>query len=131
MGAMNRVVIVASRESYRTGDFLAAAALLRAEAVVASDAPPPFAEAGQIAVDLDDPSAAAATIANLVPQPDAVIAIDDQGAAVAAEASRLLGLAHNPQSAVAAADAPAVGGSRSRPAVVSNGPTGCGSGDGR
>ena len=102
MGAMNRVVIVASRESYRTGDFLAAAALLRAEAVVASDAPPPLAEAGQIAVDLDDPPAAAATIANLVPQPDAVIAIDDQGAAVAAEASRLLGLAHNPRSAVAA-----------------------------
>lgn len=99
---MNRVVIVASRESYRTGDFLAAAALLRAEAVVASDAPPPLAEAGQIAVDLDDPPAVAATIANLVPQPDAVIAIDDQGAAVAAEASRLLGLAHNPRSAVAA-----------------------------
>ena len=99
---MNRVVIVASSESYRTGDFLAAAALLRAEAVVASDAPPPFGEVGQIAVDLNDPPAAAAAIANLVPQPDAVIAIDDQGTAVAAEASRLLGLAHNPPSAVGA-----------------------------
>lgn len=93
---------MAAKESYRTGDFTEAASLLRVDAVVATDAIPPVDAAGQIRIDLADVARAAATIAALEPRPDAVVAIDDQGVVVAAEAAKLLGLDHNPPSAVRA-----------------------------
>jgi hypothetical protein len=98
---MKRVVIVASGQSYRTGDFLAAAELLQLEPIVATDVIPPL-DGAQIQVDLADPAGASEVIRVLDPPPDAVVAIDDQGVAVAARAAAALGLAHNPIEAVAA-----------------------------
>ena len=102
MGPVKRIVIVAAKESYRTGDFLAAASLLRIDAVVATDAVPPVAGRAQIQIDLAKPEKAAAVIAALEPRPDAVIAVDDQGVVVAAEAAAALGLKSNAPSAVRA-----------------------------
>jgi len=101
MVPMKRVVIVASGQSYRTGDFVSAAELLQVEAIVASDVAPPI-PGGQLQIDLADPSAASAVIGTLEPSPDAVVAIDDQGVAVAARTAQDLGLAHNPLDAIAA-----------------------------
>jgi biotin carboxylase len=101
MGVVKRVVIVASGQSYRTGDFVAAAGLLQVEPIVATDVVPPVA-GGQIQIDLTDPAGAARRIASLHPPPDAVVAIDDQGVEVAAVAAADLGLVHNPPHAVAA-----------------------------
>jgi biotin carboxylase len=101
MVSMKRVVIVASGRSYRTGDFLAAAALLQVEAIVASDVAAPIPGV-QLQIDLADPAAASAVIGALDPSPDAVVAIDDQGVAVAARAAQDLGLGHNPLGAIAA-----------------------------
>ncbi|MBT8212874.1 MAG: phosphoribosylglycinamide synthetase, partial [Acidimicrobiia bacterium] len=98
---MKRVVLVASGQSYRTGDFVSAAELLQVEAIVASDVAPPIT-GGQLQVDLDDPVAASAVIGGLEPTPDAVVAIDDQGVQVAARAAQDLGLLHNPLRAIAA-----------------------------
>ena len=98
---MPRVVIVASQHSYRTADFVEAARALQTEPVVASDAPPPL-PGSQIQIDLDDPVAAARVIEAEVPDAAAVIAIDDQGVAVAAAAATALGLAANDPTAVAA-----------------------------
>jgi len=101
MRTMKRVVIVASGQSYRTGDFVRAAELLQVEAVVATDVTPPV-PGPQLRVDLDDPESAARDIVSLTPVPDAVVAIDDQGVEVAARATRDLGLVHNPVAAVEA-----------------------------
>ncbi len=101
MVPMRRVVIVASGQSYRTGDFVKAAELLQIEPIVAADVPPPV-PGEQIQIDLADPAAASTRIGALSPAPDAVVAIDDQGVAVAALASADLGLQHNPVEAVAA-----------------------------
>jgi len=98
---MKRVVIVAGRSSYRTADFLAAASLLRLEAVIAGDGDLPAGGTG-LAVDLDDVAGAAAAIAAQHPNVDAVIAMDDQGVMTAAAAAGLLGLRHNSLESVAA-----------------------------
>ncbi|MEZ5175402.1 MAG: ATP-grasp domain-containing protein [Acidimicrobiia bacterium] len=101
---MDRVVIVASCESYRIGDFIAAARSLRVTPVVATDAASPFAaeKARSIVVDLDDPETAAAEIKDSVPHARAVVPVDDQGVRVAAAAAGALGLPTNPAHAVAA-----------------------------
>lgn len=101
MDAVKRAVIVAAKESYRTGDFVEAAALLRIDAIVATDAAPPL-DGRQLRIDLSDPSAAAEVIGAVRPRPDAVVGIDDRGVVVAAEAARLLGLEHNSPDAVSA-----------------------------
>ena len=101
MATMKRVVIVASSQSYRTGDFLSAARLLGVEPIVVSDGEPTLPGA-QVRIDLADPDGAVEAIRALEPTPDAVIAIDDQGVSLAARASRKLGLATNPAQAVAA-----------------------------
>lgn len=98
---MRRLVIVASRHSYRTGDFVTAAGILGVEPIVVSDAPPPVA-GEQLQVDLADPPGAAEQIAAAVPDAAAVVAIDDQGVRVAAAAAAVLGLPHNSPSAVEA-----------------------------
>ncbi|MBT8215247.1 MAG: ATP-grasp domain-containing protein [Acidimicrobiia bacterium] len=98
---MTQVVVVASSQSYRTGDFVRAASLLQADVVVASNAPIPLG-AKQVRVDLADPKAAARAIQAAVPHAAAVVAVDDQGVAAASHAARLLGLEHNPPKSVAA-----------------------------
>ncbi|NND13263.1 MAG: hypothetical protein HKO10_04810, partial [Acidimicrobiia bacterium] len=99
---MNRVVIVASAESYRTADFLGAARLLRLDVVIASDGLSPIADASRVHIELADVERAAIEIASIEPTPDAVVAIDDQGVLIAAAASQLLGVSCNPTSAVEA-----------------------------
>jgi hypothetical protein len=99
---VNRVAIVASKQSYRVRDFLKAASLLRIDSVVATNAPLLLPESRQIQIDLEDPDSAASAIAALRPRPDAVVATDDQGVVIAAEAAALLGLKHNAPAAVRA-----------------------------
>ncbi len=100
-----RVLLVLASGTYKAADFLVAASSLSAEVVVVSDhllAVP--AEGRALTVDLDDPDAAAATIAAFAADRpvDAVVAADDRGVVAAAVAARRLGLAHNPPAAVAA-----------------------------
>jgi biotin carboxylase len=102
MGSMPTVVIVASCESYRTGDFIRAARSQRLDVVIATDAESPFDDQADrsILVDLDDPAAAGAAIAIGVPDANAVVAVDDQGVVAAAQASLKLGLPTNPLAAI-------------------------------
>jgi len=100
-----RVVLVLPTSTYRAGDFVDAAGALGASVVVVSDQAPVLGRAdASAAVDLDDPVAAAAAIAGLDDRRgvDAVVAVDDRGVLVAAEAAATLGLPHNPPAAVAA-----------------------------
>jgi phosphoribosylaminoimidazole carboxylase (NCAIR synthetase) len=103
MGSVNKVVIVAGCESYRTSDFLSAAALLRLETIVATDAPPPIEDTGgHLEIELDDPERAAVQIVDAHPGAAAVIAVDDGGVQTAAIAAKALELPHNRPEAVAA-----------------------------
>jgi hypothetical protein len=100
---VKKVVIVSGCESYRTGDFLAAASLLRLDAVVATDAPAPIdGTSGHLEIDLGDPALAAARIVAAVPDAAAVVAVDDEGVYAAALAAEALSLPHNPSEAVTA-----------------------------
>jgi hypothetical protein len=100
---VKKVVIVSGCESYRTGDFLAAASLLRLDAVVATDARAPIdGTSGHLEIDLGDPALAAARIADAVPDAAAVVAVDDEGVSAAALAAEALQLPHNPPEAVTA-----------------------------
>ncbi|MGH9002976.1 MAG: ATP-grasp domain-containing protein, partial [Acidimicrobiia bacterium] len=102
---MARVLILLPSATYRAPDFLAAAARLGAEVVVASEVAQTIDMGDRaLVLPLDDPGAAAAAIvASAGRHPlDAVVAVDDQGVLVAALAGARLGLAHNPPAAVAA-----------------------------
>src|ERR1700720_2629047 len=105
---MPRVLLLLPTTTYRTPDFLAAAARLHAEVVVASEEAStlePLNPAGLLALDFRDPAACArraAEFARTFPI-DAVVGVDEDtavaGAAIAAE----LGLRHNPVDSVQAA----------------------------
>ncbi|MGE3836192.1 MAG: acetyl-CoA carboxylase biotin carboxylase subunit family protein, partial [Acidimicrobiia bacterium] len=99
---MPRVVLVLPTATYRATDFVLAADALGIEVVVASEAAPPLSQA--VVVDLDDASAAAGLLAGFDDgRPvDAVVAVDDRGAVLAATAAARLGLPGNPPDAVAA-----------------------------
>jgi biotin carboxylase len=104
---MPRVMLILPSSSYRVDDYLAAAAALHAEVVVASVAAQTLAPAmGErfLRIDPRRPEwSADRIVAAAARQPlDAVIPVDDQGVLVAALASARLGLAHNPPEAVAA-----------------------------
>jgi biotin carboxylase len=104
---MPRVLLLLPTATYRAEDFLAAAAALGAEVVVASDRRQALHGAmgdRALRVDLRHPDRAAAAIAEFARRVelDAVVAVDDGGVVTAALASEMLGLAHNPPSAVAA-----------------------------
>jgi biotin carboxylase len=88
--------------TYRATDFVLAAESLGVEVVVATEAAPPLGQS--VVVDLDDASAAAALLARFDDgRPiDAVVAVDDRGAVLAATAAARLGLRGNPPDAVAA-----------------------------
>jgi biotin carboxylase len=105
---MARVLLLVPSASYRAGDFLEAALALGVEVVVgSSEALALRGVMGGRSLELpfDDPGAAASAIVeqDRVAPLDAVVAVDDQGTLVAAEASARLGLRHNPPAAVAAA----------------------------
>lgn len=105
---MARVVLLVPSSTYRVADFLEAARRTGTEVVVAGEEPhvlQGLMGGRSVVVDFGDPMAAAATIcAHEARFPvDAVVAVDDRGTVVAAEASRLLGLPHNPPEAVMAA----------------------------
>lgn len=104
---MARVLLLLPTATYRAEDFLAAAATVGAEVVVASDRRQALQGAmgdRALRVDLRRPDRAAAAIAEFAQRVelDAVLAVDDGGVVTAALASEMLGLAHNPPSAVAA-----------------------------
>ena len=101
---MRRVVLVLPTGTYRAPDFVRAAAALGAEVVVASDREQVLAADRALVVDLDDPAGTAGAVAGIdrrLPV-DAVVAVDDPGVVVAAEAAATLGLPHNPPEAVVA-----------------------------
>ncbi|HLI16163.1 MAG TPA: ATP-grasp domain-containing protein [Acidimicrobiales bacterium] len=103
---MARVLLVVPSATYRAAAFLAAAARLGTEVVIASDQPQALAEAMSdrfLEVDLARPEAAAAAICELARRRplDAVVAVDDQGAVPAALAAARLGLRASPAEAVA------------------------------
>jgi biotin carboxylase len=104
---MARVLLLLPTATYRAEDFLAAAAAVRAEVVVASDRRQALGAAmgdRALRVDLRCPDRAADAIVELAGRVslDAVVAVDDGGVAAAARASERLGLPHNPPSAVTA-----------------------------
>jgi biotin carboxylase len=99
-------VLLLPSATYRAGAFLAAARVLGAEVVVASEVPQALAGAmgdRSLVVPLDDPRAAATRIAAHARHGpiDAVVGVDDNGVVAAALAAELLGLVHSPAAAVA------------------------------
>jgi biotin carboxylase len=104
---MPRVLLLLPTETYRAKDFLAAAERLGVDVVVGCERRQALADAmgdRAVVVPLGKVDAAVKVIVALherLPL-DAVLAVDDQGVAVAAAASARLGLAHNPVDAVAA-----------------------------
>jgi len=101
-----RVLLLLPSGTYKAPDFLAAAARLDVEVVVASDTEQTLADAmgdRALVIDLADPAGSAAVIADLAARRalDAVVAVDDQGVFVAALAAERLGLPANRPDAVA------------------------------
>jgi biotin carboxylase len=103
---MPRALLLLPTATYRAADFIAAARALGVEVVVASDEAPVLAATmgdRAVVVPLDDADAAARAIEALDARSpiDAVVAVDDQGVIVAAQAGERLGFPHNPPAAVA------------------------------
>jgi biotin carboxylase len=94
-----RALLILPTTGYRTEDFLAAAAALDVEVVIATDRRQTVGDA--IRVDLRRPERAAETIVQLArDRPlDAVVAADDGGVVAAAIAATRLGLPSNPPEA--------------------------------
>jgi biotin carboxylase len=104
---MPRVLLLVPTSTYRTSDFLAAAAGLGLEIVVGAErrnALESVAPGGTVRVDLDDIGRGTATIVDLAAERplDAVVGVDDGSTLVAAAGAAALGLAHNPVEAVEA-----------------------------
>jgi len=102
-----RVLLLLPSATYRAADFLEAARALDVDVVVASEQRQTLAEAmgdRALHLDLHDRDAATEAIVALARRGpiDAVVAVDDQGVLVAAEAAARLGLPANPHAAVAA-----------------------------
>jgi biotin carboxylase len=96
---MRRALLILPTAGYRTEDFLAAAASLDVEVVVATDRRQTIGEA--LRIDLRRPERAAETIVELARDLplDAVVAADDGGVVAAALAATRLGLPSNPPDA--------------------------------
>ncbi|HET9731824.1 MAG TPA: ATP-grasp domain-containing protein [Acidimicrobiales bacterium] len=100
---MARVALIVPSTSYRAPDFFDAARALGVEVVMVTDAAPLLARRPVVVDPCDDQASAASIVDADADRPvDAVIAVDDVGVVAAAEASRRLGLPHNPPEAVAA-----------------------------
>lgn len=105
---MARLLLLVPSATYRARDFLDAARALGVDVVIGTEQAHALQEvmgSRTLEVPLDDPAEAARVIVahDAVVPLDAVIAVDDMGTLVAAQASALLGLRHNPPDAVAAA----------------------------
>ncbi|MCY3905517.1 MAG: ATP-grasp domain-containing protein [Caldilineaceae bacterium] len=110
-----RVLLLTTPNSYRTRDYLDAAARLGIEAVVAVDTPQTLADEWnyRLGVDFSQPEEAAGLLVGALADSeapgdtfgavDAVLALDDSGARVAALVAGRLGLPHNSPSASEAA----------------------------
>lgn len=102
------MLLLVPSATYRVADFLEAARVLGVEVVVGTEeahALSGLMGSRALEVPLADMEAAVKAVVahdGLAPL-DAVVAVDDQGTVVAAEASARLGLPHNPPEAVAAA----------------------------
>ncbi|HUZ42453.1 MAG TPA: ATP-grasp domain-containing protein [Acidimicrobiales bacterium] len=104
---MTRILLLLPTATYRAPDFLAAAADLGVHVVVGSEhrqALSGFMGDRAVLVPLTDVVAAVDAIVALHRRSplDAVLAVDDQGVAIASVAAARLGLRHNPPDAVAA-----------------------------
>jgi biotin carboxylase len=103
------VLLLTTPNTYRAQAFLAAAARLGVEVVIATDMQAELAESWGQQLGLDFQrieQAVAAIVAFAAERPlNAIIAVDDSGSLLAAQASAALGLAHNaPNAAEAARD---------------------------
>jgi biotin carboxylase len=102
---VTRVLLLVPTTTYRAPDFVAAAKALGIQLVVGADDAPPLGDDDHIAaVPLDDVEASLDAIDALDRRRgvDAVVAVDDRGIVVAAEAGARLGFPHSPPDAVAA-----------------------------
>jgi len=102
---MPRVLLVVPTSSYRIADFMQAAEALGVEVAVAAEEDLPLLGVDRfVRIDCSDPESAAAALADLAATTsiDAIIPVDDSGVVIAAMASELLGLPHNPPAAAAA-----------------------------
>ena len=93
------LVLIVPSGSYRATDFVAAGQALRVDLVVASDGDVPMGDIGRsrsLMIDFQRSEWSASRIANINPRPDAVIAVDDQGVLIAAQACAILGVPSNP-----------------------------------
>ena len=105
---MPRVLLLLPTTSYRTPDFLEAAARLGAEVVVASEQASTMEAmnpGGLLTLDFRNPAVCARTVAAFAAQRpiDAVVGVDEDTAVAAAAIAQALGLRHNPIDAVRAA----------------------------
>jgi biotin carboxylase len=99
------VLLLVPTTTYRAPDFVAAARALGVDLVVGADDAPALGDADHtVAVPLADTDAAVEAIDALDRRRgvDAVVAVDDRGIVVAAEAGARLGFPHSPPDAVAA-----------------------------
>jgi biotin carboxylase len=105
---MPRVLLLLPTTTYRTPDFLEAAARLGVEVVVASEEPSTLESlnpGGLLSLDFRDPAACARHAAEFARTRtlDAVVGVDEDTVVVAAAIAAELGLRHNPIDAVQAA----------------------------
>lgn len=105
--AVPRVLLLLPTGTYRAADFLDAASRLGVEVVVGSERRQALATAmgdRAVVVPLGSPAKALVAISALHARAplDAVLAVDDQGVVVAAQAAEHLGFRHSPPGAVAA-----------------------------
>jgi biotin carboxylase len=107
-----RIALLLTPQTYRAGSFIDAADRLGLEVVRVLDLPEPLAEYWRVELGLDftrPEEAADHLVGALRTRPDggvdAILAVDDSGTLVAAQAAAQLGLPHNdPASALAARD---------------------------
>jgi biotin carboxylase len=110
---VKRLLLLMSARTYRARDFLSASRKLGADIVIGIDVEPPLdagMEAPVLKLDLEDVHESLAAIkafARGMPF-DAVVAVDDAGAALAAHAAAELGLPANPAESVVSAGNKAV-----------------------
>jgi biotin carboxylase len=104
---MLRLLLLVPTTTYRTEDFVQAAARLDVDLVVASERPNVFSERlpdNLLTLDFNDPREAAREVAALArPNPfSAVVPVDDRTTVVGAAIAQALGLRSNPVAAVSA-----------------------------
>jgi biotin carboxylase len=104
---MLRLLLLVPTTTYRTEDFVQAAARLDVDLVVASERPNVFSERlpdNLLTLDFNDPAEAAREVAALArPNPfSAVVPVDDRTTVVGAAIAQALGLRSNPVAAVSA-----------------------------